>query len=477
MYYSGRMLAIRFLILPCFCFLSALVCHDSAIAEEEHELVQFIRLAAQQSDAALDLRDSIEVSRLDMGTAENEFDTVVVPLTTIGFTEGTGTQQLGLELRKEIQTGTEFTYGVVANRLEENSDYVIENLNSAKAFVRISQGLFRRWGTKYNLTSLDVAKLRSNLNEITSQQTLQLLIVETARKYYGLLLADLLLEKSAKALERSKENLNSAVSRQSVGLVSKVDVYRAELAALAAENSLQSQVREKQRTLEDFREQLRVEDDGALRWQESLDKIVPVLPESWEETVLNNRMEWQAHLMNSQVLQREMYKVKRDLLPDIGLSFTVEQRGEGDTIEQATELDETNWSFQLQVNSAFNTYAEDSALARKKIEIAKLRREGEALKRKISREVRDGLADLQMAERQHQVNRRQLEQAEMAIDLARIRYEKGLSDNLDMLDAESAYADAEMAVSRSLVAYNNAAVHLAYVMGILNIDWIAMSVK
>jgi outer membrane protein TolC len=475
MYFSEKMMTVWSFVLLCCCVMSLALYAEVAAAE--HELVEFIRTATRQSDAALDIRDSIELSRLDTGIAEHEFDTVVVPLTTIGFTEGTGTQQLGVELRKEIETGTEFTYGVVGNRLEENSDYVIDNLNSARAFVKISQGLFRRWGTKYNLTALDVAKLRSNLNEITAQQTLQVLILETTRKYYALLLADLLLGKSTQALERSKENLNSAVSRQSVGLVSKVDVYRAELAALAAENSLQSQVRERQRAFEDFREQLRVAGDGALRWHESLDKIVPVLPESWEETVLDNRMEWQAYLMNSQVLQREMYKVKRDLLPDVGLSLTVEQRGEGDTIEQAAELDETNWSFQLQVNSTFNTFAEDTAMTRKKIEITKLRREGDALQRKIFREVRDGLADLQMAERQHQVNRRQLEQAEMAIDLARIRYEKGLSDNLDMLDAESAYADAEMAVSRSLVAYNNAAVHLAYVMGILNIDWIAMSVR
>jgi outer membrane protein TolC len=254
-------------------------------------------------------------------------------------------------------------------------------------------------------------------------------------------------------------------------------VYRAELAALAAESNLQDQIRRKQRSVEEFREQLRQEEPEALAWYGPIRKIVPLLPEDLDKTVLDNRLEWQQHNMETQIALRELYKVKRDILPDVDLSFTVEQRGEGDSLEQATDLDETNWSLQVQMNSALTRFPEESALVRKKIELAKLRRNGDSLRRKIEREVRDGIADLQMAERQHQVNRRQLKQAEMALDLAKIRYEKGLSDNLEMLDAESAYSDAELEISRSLVEYNNEAINLAYVMGILNTDWLRMSVK
>lgn len=459
-----------------FSFVLLHILQHTALAKE-HELVEFVKLAMVQSNVALDVRDSRTLSGLDVKVAEHQFETRIVPLTTIGFTQGTGSQQLGMEFQREMEAGTEVAYGVVGDRVDENSEYVIENTTSARAFVRISQGLFRRWGEKYNLTGVHVAHMRSGLNELSAVQTLQTLILDTSRKYYSLLLEDHLLTKSEQALERSKEHLNSAKSRQSVGLVSKVDVYRAELAALSAENAWHNQIRARQRALDDFREHLGLHEDSKLDWQEPIDKIMPIVPEEWEETIFDNRLEWRRYLANAQILQREMYKAERDLLPDVGLSFTVEQRGEGDSIDEAVELDETNWSFQVRMNSPFSSLPEESALLRKKMEQAKLRREGATLKRKIIREVKDGLADLQTAERQHQVNRRQLEQAELALDLAKIRYEKGLSDNLDMLDAEAALSDAELAISRSLVEYNNAAIHLAYVMGILNTDWLQMSVR
>lgn len=462
-------------------FLLVVLCNfqmvQTVTASQEHELLSFVNLAMLQSDAAFNVRDEKILGKLDIAIAEQQFVTRIVPLTTIGFTEGTGSQQLGVEFQRDMEAGTEVTYGFVGNRVEESTDYVIENSHSAKAFVRISQGIFRRWGQEYNLTGLDVAKLQNGLNQIGADHTLQTITLETVRKYYALLLEDHLLQKGHEALSRSKEHLESAKSRQSVGLVSKVDVYRAELAALSAENMLHNQERSRQRALDDFREQLGLEEDSALNWHESIRKLIPVLPEDWEDTVLNNRLEWREHQINMQIAKREMFKVKRDLLPDVGVSLILEQRGEGDTIEGAVELDQTNWAFQIQMNSPLNSMSEEAAVTRKSLEQARLRREGKSLRRKIVREVRDGLADLKTAELQHQLNRRQLEQADLALDLAKIRYEKGLSDNLDMLDAEAAFSDAELAISRSLVAYNNAAVRLAYVMGILDTDWLQMSVK
>lgn len=449
----------------------------SALCSHDHELLDFVHVALLQSDTALDVRDSLELSEIDVDLAEHQFDTRIVPLTSIGFTEGTGSQQLGVELIKDVETGTNITYGVIGNRVDESSDYVVANRNSASAYVRVSQGLFRRWGKKYNLTSLDVARLRNELAVIDGDRQMQSLVLTTSKKYYNLLLEDKLLRQSQQALTRSREHLESAVSRQSVGLVSKVDVYRAELAALDAEGMLQAQERRRELAYDDFKEQLHLPVETELEWRRSIDKIMPVLPEEWERTVLNNRLDWQEYLMKVQISKREMYKVERDMLPDVGLSFTLEQRGEGDSMEEAIELNDTNWSFQLQMNSPINDRAEKSALLRKQLEMSRLRREGDTLRRKIRREIKDGFAELQMAEQRHQVSRRQLEQAQLASDLAKSRYEKGLSDNLDMLDAESALSDAELATSRSLVEYNNSAIQLAYVMGILNTDWLRVSVR
>lgn len=462
---------VRFWLLPVMFLLPV----SMSWAAVEHELLTFVDQALTRSDAAYEIMDNRELSRIDIEGARHRFNTVVVPLTSFGIVQGTGSQKLGVEMRKLTETGTSVSYGVVGDRVDENSNYVIENTHTARAYVRVSQGLFRRWGTEYNRTDLDVAELRDKQKQIDSELRLRSIILSTSRKYYALILEDQLLTKSEQALERSKEHLASAKSRQSVGLVSKVDVYRAELAVLNAENSLYNQMREKRRAEDDFREQLRLAEETPLAWQPAIAKITPFLPESVEEVVLENRMDWQDYLMRERIAKREQYRVDRDLMPDVGVSFTVEQYGEGDSIEEAVKLDETNWSLQLEMLSTLDTFNEESAILKKNIELSRLRREGDNLKRKISREVRDGLDDLLTMERQHQLNLRQLEQAGMALDLAQIRYEKGLSDNLDIIDAENAYSDAELAISRSLAAYNNAAIHLANVMGILSTDWLRVS--
>ena len=125
--------------------------------------------------------------------------------------------------------------------------------------------------------------------------------------------------------------------------------------------------------------------------------------------------------------------------------------------------------------SSLDSFSEEATLARKKIERGKLHRTTEALRRKIKREAREGFLDLVSAEKSLQLNNKRLQQAEMALDLAQIRYEKGLSDNLEILDAEAAYSDAEMEISRALTAYNVAAVTLAHNLGVLDRQWVEMS--
>jgi len=125
--------------------------------------------------------------------------------------------------------------------------------------------------------------------------------------------------------------------------------------------------------------------------------------------------------------------------------------------------------------SSFDSFNEMNVLLRKKIEKAKLQRGKEALQRRITREAREAFQDLLSEDRNNQISRRRLQQAEMALDLAKIRYEKGLSDNLEVLDAETAFSDAEVNISRSLTAYNIAAVTFAYNLGVLDRQWVEMS--
>lgn len=455
--------------------LSLVLSSRSVEAVEAWSLLQAIDLTLSQSDAAYDLRDNLLLSTMEMSSAEHRFATRLVPLTNFGVRQGTGSQQLGLEFRKETDLGSSIAYGVVGNRIDDNTGYVVENSTNAKAYVRISQGLLRRWGTRYNLNDLSAAQLRAKEQEIKTERARQTLILSAVKKYYDLVLAEQLLAKAERSLARNREHLNSAVSRQSVGLVSKVDVYRAELAVLDAESARENQLRQRQRGEDGLKELVGSSDEEVLDVADTIDKMAPVIPESWEDELFLTRLDWQAYRVSVEINEIETFKAKQNLAPDIGLSLVLEQRGEGDSAEDALTLDQTNWAIQLEMLSSLDSFNEENALLRKKIEKAKLRRGKEALQRKISREAKESFQDLLAEERNHQISIRRLHQAEMALDLAKTRYEKGLSDNLAVLDAETAFSDAEVNISRSMTAYNIAATTLAYNLGVLDRQWVELS--
>lgn len=442
---------------------------------ETHTLLQAVDFALTGSDKAYDLKDNLALSKMDVAQAEHYFDTKLVPLTSIGFTQGTGSQQLGMELRKETRAGTSVSYGVVGNRIDDNTGYAVENSTNARAYVKVSQGLFRRWGERYNLAELTRTQLLSKEVEITVERERQTLIRSAVQKYYDLVLASQLETQSRKALERSREHLNSAISRQQVGLVSKVDVYRAELATLDAEIALENQHRSFQRSEDSYKELLRIGANDSIEVVKGVEKMSPIVPQHWEKGVWKTRLDWQAYRVKMKVNKVEVYRAEKNLSPDVGLSATVEQKGEGDSVEDALEMDQTNWAMQLELLSSLDTFDEQHALTRVKMEKAKLQREEAALKRRIIRETNDAFLDFLSAEKKHFISLKRLEQAGMALDLAKTRYEKGISNNLDLLDAEAAFSETETDIARALTAYNLAAVAFAYNLGVLDRRWIEAS--
>jgi len=439
------------------------------------ELTAVIKTALERSDFSYDLQDSLQISRMDIASAEHRFKTKIVPLTTLGYTRGTGSQRLGLEFRREIETGAAISYGAVGDRLDANSDYVITHSRTARAYIRVSQGLFRRWGREYNLTELTRAQLKAKKEEILAERARQTFIFSTVQKYYNLLLADRLLLKSREARERSRAHLESARSKQNVGLVSKVDVYRAELAVLDAEKFVQNQILQKDRALDALRELLRLEENESIQIESVIRKMKPVIPPDWKDRLFTARLDWQAHRVDMEISRIELKKAKKDLSPDVGLSLTVERKGEGDSTGEALELDQTNWSVQVEMLSTLDSFNEESALVRKKMEMAKLRRVGDAMRRKIIREAEDAFSDLENEEKNYQISLKRYHQASLALDLAKTRYERGLSNNMDVLDAESSFSEAELGTVSSLTAYNIAAVKLASSLGLLDLSWIELA--
>lgn len=440
-----------------------------------HELVDYVQLALRQSDKAYDINDLYVLREMAVNLEEHQFEYKIVPLTNIGFAKNTGSQTLGMEVTQMLDMGTEVTFGFRGDRTDLGSGYTVENSNIAKAYINVSQSLFRKWGKKYTLAPLNIAMLQSEEQKMQNERSRQELILQTATEYYNLVLAKQLIEQSDKAFIRSQEHYVAATSRQSIGLVSKVDVYRAEIAALNAENSLQNKKMAFRRSQDSLSDVLGLSEATPPEIVEPIQLVTPIVPDDWEEALLANRLDWQSHTIRSKYAALNLFRARENLKPDLVLNLGVEQRGEGESIEEAIDLDQTNWSVQLQMQSSLDLFNEQTALARENMKIRKLQRQGSSLQRKIFREAREAFEDLKAQERMYAINLQRMRQAGHALDLTQIRYERGLSDNLDVLDAENEYSSAELDISRAMIAYNITAIKLAHSLGVLDVEWLQLS--
>lgn len=441
----------------------------------ELDVTDFAKLALQQSDAARDLRDTLLDRSLDLDLAEHQFTTQWVPVARLAVSDGASTQALGMEARRQSTFGPELAVGVTAERRSAATSGQLDS-NAVNGYVRISQGLFRGWGERYNRASLTRVELNEQRERMQAQRRRQDIILSAVQTWYNAALSALLIEKSGQALERAQRNVELALARQSVGLVSKVDVYRAELAALTAESALQDQLRTHQRSLEALYEMVGQAPDGRLAPTTELAVVVPLMPEHWEREILDLRADWMAHRIDVELSDLGIYLAQRETLPDLRLVYEASRGGAGPSPGAAMRDARSEWAVRLELRSQFDMTRERAALTRETLNQGRLMRRQDALERQIRREAREAFEDLRAEERRQTIAQARLAQAQGALELSHFRFERGLSDNLDVIDAELAYSEAELDVVRARVAYNLAGVRWAHGVGVLDLDWLRLSV-
>jgi len=451
---------------------SAVAAADAA--QQMLSLPQYVRLVLQNSDVSQDIKDSILFSELDLEVAQSEYDYRFVPVANLGVTNGSGTQTAGLEIRKKTELGPSITLGARADKVESDQFDII-NSHRANAFVRLSTGLFRSWGKKYNRLDLTLSEVSRAQEQVLAQKKLRDMMAETIDTYYQALLDERLLEKSRQALERNKAHLEAAQARLKAGLVSNADLHRAELAVLTAENDTQEQQRALERSREQFHELLAETDVDRYRPQPELAELQPVYPEDWRNKALELRADWRAQELEKQKAELTSFRAERDALPDVTLSFSYEERGLGDSFDSAANLTDSDQAVLLQLNSDTSRKQKKAAIQRERTRSRQLERNRRKLQRQIYREIRDAAQDLESQKTRRAIALKREQAARQAVEAAQIRYERGLDDNLAVLDAEQALSDAMLDRDRSLVAYNTAAVRLAQSMGVLNMDWMMLA--
>ena len=392
---------------------------------------------------------------MSLNLARSDFSTKIVPnvLGSFGQTN-VGNQTYGLEVSRRFPTGTEIRSRVGTTTFRNQ----LGNFFNSDTTVMISQSLLRGFGAGVGRRTIDAAETRLDRARRARDLTDQRVGLEVASAYYRIIVQRELAAVAAAAVDRSGDLLEASEAKLAAGLVSRLDVLRAqqllaqgegrEFDAEGALEDAEDQLRFLMRRGTDFRFVVAAE-------IETGGDAPPIGPDAAVEIALRNRLETRDAEAALTQAEREVRYARNQMLPQFDVSLAMTRRQTADSLGDAFGVDEFEPATFLAMSMPLDRTAEISGLhsavidrdrARRDVDLARMRIETEA--RRAVRDVRRFINGLVVAEAS-------VAFAESEAELARLRYQRGLSNNLDVVTAE---ANLFAARGRRLVATADQAV-------------------
>ena len=338
----------------------------------------------------------------------------------------------------------------------------------------LTQPLLRGFGpnaTYFDLRNSERARVGQERQFELARQRLS---VQVTAAFYNVIAQRQLVGVSRQSLLRSEKLKAASEARLKVGLVSKLDVFRADLQSAQTEEALVRSEAALQTALEQFRALLGLPAD------DPLEPAAVALPEPAGqeieplEVLVARAREQRLDLVEvrDQVEdgRRAASLAKQNLLPQFDMNVGFVRSGFGSSYRQA--LDGAQNRFEVYFNT---TYPVDNAAAKASKAVADLdlvARERSVRQREldVEAEVRAAVRDLGRIQKSVELQKKGVEVAAQQLRLSTLRYQRGLASNFDVVDAEGSLFLARSALVGLLTSYQVARAELLRATGALDLS-------
>jgi outer membrane protein TolC len=198
-------------------------------------------------------------------------------------------------------------------------------------------------------------------------------------------------------------------------------------------------------------------------------KAVRLNAASAVEAARHNRLDVTTARQRMEDAERRAFLAENGLLPQLDLNVTGSFGGQ-DARLQKSWADEWSISGGLSLQLPLQLKRERNAYKTTVILRGRARRDFELLLDRVGLEVRDQLRQLSSVEQQIEIQEAQITQERRAVAVTEIRYEAGLLDNRDLLEARQGLIDAQNALIRLKVDHFIRRLRLLRALGLLEID-------
>jgi outer membrane protein len=436
-------------------------------------LSKAVATALERNFTVLNSADAVATSRLREGVTRAQF----LPKVTPRYQRSADDSLFGLDATQKLP----WTGGSVTASALMRSTFAGATGPDVSPFPRTSdlrlvltQPLLRGFGPNAAFYDLRVSRRSREGQERQFEMERQRLAVDVTRSYYQVIQQRQLLAVARQSLDRSESLRKASTARLEVGLVSKLDVYRAELQASQAQESMVRAETSLEAELEHFRTLLGLSPSDALQPEaltlpeDVVDDIEPV--EVLTQRALENRLDLLETRDQVGDARRTASLARQNLLPQLDVNLGVTQFGTGTTYGNAFH------SAERQVNLFFSTSYplersnEAASRAVAQLDVSSRERTLRQRQLDLEAEVRGAVRELQRIRKSIELQKKGVEVAEQQRRLATLRYQRGLASNFDVVDAEGSLVVARSALVGLLTSYQVARVDLMRVTGTLAVD-------
>jgi outer membrane protein TolC len=340
--------------------------------------------------------------------------------------------------------------------------------------LELRQPILRGFGPNATFFRLRNSRRSHQGRQRALERTRQRIAVDVTRAFYQVVEQRALLAVARQSLRRTESLLKASQARLAVGLVSKLDVFRAQLQAAQAQDSMVRAQAALEDAVERFRFLLGRAPDDAL--QPEAVSLPEELPDELEpvEVLVRRALEERVDLRETRDTvddaRRAASLARQNLLPQLDLRLGLAGTGFGPSYREAWRAADHRLTFGLATSFPLERSADRAARAVAQIQVESRSRALRQEELEIESEVRRAVRELAQIRKSVELQRSALEVAEQQHRLATLRYQRGLASNFDVVEAEESLVLARSALVGLLTRYQVERVDLLRTLGTLDVE-------
>lgn len=403
-------------------------------------LEQAIKWALANNLSLMNSKDQVARAGFNVHSAAAAFEVKIIPGGAASVSGGSSgsetTRGAGIGFTKRTRIGTQV--GVSGDTTK------IGDTHTTSIGFELTQPLLRGLGRAVNEDGLLDAEFSLLSSERSFLEFQESLILSVVRSFYEIIRQREVLGLNERSAERTGHHLEAAQARERVGLASRIDVLRAEIQLRQAEDNLlvarqaYGDAVDRLRILLGFGPEDDVEIDADLSYEE-----FEIDPETAMRLAMTNRLDLARARDEIDQQQRNLKVAKNNTLPQLDLVLGYQKFGTGPAFSDSSSLSDSTWTIGLSSSTDIMRTAERARYEQSKLDLAASRRNYQLLKDTVVREVKDALRRLDTSLKRIAIRARDIGHASQKLKLAGMRFDRGLADNFEVIDAEEEIIRAE----------------------------------